>query len=223
MSIQLKNINKIYNKGKKNENHVLKDVSLTIDDGEMVAIIGRSGSGKSTLLHILGCLDTSSSGEYTLDGIHVNDLSEQERAMVRNTKIGYILQDFGLISEDTVLENVMLPMMFDDTPMGKIKQRALDALRQVEMEQLQGNKVATLSGGEKQRTAIARALVKNPEYILADEPTGALDTENAEIFMENLIHLHEIGKTIIMVTHDLELASRLNRTCRIVDGELIAE
>ena len=219
----MKNINKIYNKGKKNENHVLKDVSLTIDDGEMVAIIGRSGSGKSTLLHILGCLDTSSSGEYTLDGIHVNDLSEQERAMVRNTKIGYILQDFGLISEDTVLENVMLPMMFDDTPMGKIKQRALDALRQVEMEQLQGNKVATLSGGEKQRTAIARALVKNPEYILADEPTGALDTENAEIFMENLIHLHEIGKTIIMVTHDLELASRLNRTCRIVDGELIAE
>ncbi len=223
MSIQLKNINKIYNAGKKNENHVLKDVSLTVDDGEMVAIIGRSGSGKSTLLHILGCLDTSSSGEYTLDGIHVNDLSEQERAMVRNTKIGYILQDFGLISEDTVLENVMLPMMFDDTPMGKIKQRALDALRQVEMEQLQGNKVATLSGGEKQRTAIARALVKNPEYILADEPTGALDTENAEIFMENLIHLHEMGKTIIMVTHDLELASRLNRTCRIVDGELIAE
>ena len=125
MSIQLKNINKIYNKGKKNENHVLKDVSLTINDGEM--------------------------------------------------------------------------------------------------EQLQGNKVATLSGGEKQRTAIARALVKNPEYILADEPTGSLDTENAEIFMENLIHLHEMGKTIIMVTHDLELASRLNRTCRIVDGELIAE
>ena len=188
--------------------------------GEMVAVIGKSGSGKSTLLHILGCMDTISSGTYYLDGIQVDSLSNKKQAELRSSKIGFILQDFGLLPDDTVLENVILPMMFDRTNLAKVKEKAIEKLKLVGMEKQLHQKVATLSGGEKQRVAIARALVKDPDYILADEPTGALDTENAKMFMEQLHKLHRMGKTIVMVTHDLELAKECERMLKIVDGNV---
>ena len=202
--MQIKNVKKIYDKNQKNEKCVLNDVSFEIKKGEMVAVIGKSGSGKSTLLHILGCMDTISSGTYYLDGIQVDSLSNKKQAELRSSKIGFILQDFGLLPDDTVLENVILPMMFDRTNLTKVKEKAIEKLKLVGMEKQLHQKVATLSGGEKQRVAIARALVKDPDYILADEPTGALDTENAKMFMEQLHKLHRMGKTIVMVTHDLE-------------------
>ena len=219
--MQIKNVKKIFDVKQKNEKCVLNNISFEIKKGEMVAIIGKSGSGKSTLLHILGCMDTVSAGEYALDGIQVDSLSSKKRAELRNNKIGFILQDFGLISENTVLESVILPMMFDKTSLSKLKEKAIEKLKLVDMHNMLDHKVATLSGGEKQRTAIARALVKDPEYILADEPTGALDTENAQAFMKQLHKLHEMGKTIVMVTHDLELAKECGRMIRIVDGKIV--
>lgn len=219
--MQIKNVKKIFDEKQKNEKCVLNNISFEIKKGEMVSIIGKSGSGKSTLLHILGCMDTVSDGEYALDGIQVDLLSNKKRAELRNHKIGFILQDFGLISEDTVLESVILPMMFDKTSLSKLQKKAIEKLKLVDMEDMLDHKVATLSGGEKQRTAIARALVKNPDYILADEPTGALDTENAKIFMKQLHKLHEMGKTIVMVTHDLELAKECGRMIKIVDGNIV--
>ena len=218
--MQIKNVKKIYDKNQKNEKCVLNDVSVEIKKGEMVAVIGKSGSGKSTLLHILGCMDTISSGTYYLDGIQVDSLSNKKQAELRSSKIGFILQDFGLLSDDTVLENVILPMMFDRTNLAKVKEKAVEKLKLVGMEKQLHQKVATLSGGEKQRVAIARALVKDPDYILADEPTGALDTENAKMFMEQLHKLHRMGKTIVMVTHDLELAKECERMLKIVDGNV---
>lgn len=219
--MQIKNVKKIFDEKQKNEKCVLNNISFEIKKGEMVSIIGKSGSGKSTLLHILGCMDTVSDGEYALDGIQVDLLSNKKRAELRNHKIGFILQDFGLISEDTVLESVILPMMFDKTSLSKLQEKAIEKLKLVDMEDMLDHKVATLSGGEKQRTAIARALVKNPDYILADEPTGALDTENTKIFMKQLHKLHEMGKTIVMVTHDLELAKECGRMIKIVDGNIV--
>ena len=216
--IQIKNLSKVYNKDEKNENIVLRNLSFTINKGELVAVVGKSGSGKSTLLHILGCLDEATEGEYYLDGIDVGKLNNKEKAHMRNEKIGFILQDFGLILDDTVLESVMLPMMFDNTKLSEIQDKAVDKIKKVGMEKLMNSRVSTLSGGEKQRTAIARALVKNPDYILADEPTGALDSENAKLFMQQLRELHENGKTIIMVTHDLELAKQCDRIIKIADG-----
>ena len=218
--MQIKNVKKIYDKNQKNETCVLNDVSFEIKKGEMVAVIGKSGSGKSTLLHILGCMDTISSGTYYLDGIQVDSLSNKKQAELRSSKIGFILQDFGLLPDDTVLENVILPMMFDRTNLAKVKEKAIEKLKLVGMEKQLHQKVATLSGGEKQRVAIARALVKDPDYILADEPTGALDTENAKMFMEQLHKLHRMGKTIVMVTHDLELAKECERMLKIVDGNV---
>ncbi len=218
--MQIKNVKKIYDKNQKNEKCVLNDVSFEIKKGEMVAVIGKSGSGKSTLLHILGCMDTISSGTYYLDGIQVDSLSNKKQAELRSSKIGFILQDFGLLPDDTVLENVILPMMFDRTNLAKVKEKAIEKLKLVDMEKQLHQKVATLSGGEKQRVAIARALVKDPAYILADEPTGALDTENAKMFMEQLHKLHRMGKTIVMVTHDLELAKECERMLKIVDGNV---
>lgn len=219
--MQIKNVKKIFDEKQKNEKCVLNEISFDIKKGEMVAIIGKSGSGKSTLLHILGGMDTVSEGDYVLDGIQVNLLNNKKRAELRNNKIGFILQDFGLIAENTVLESVMLPMMFDKTSLSKLKEKAIEKLKLVDMDNMLNHKVATLSGGEKQRTAIARALVKNPDYILADEPTGALDTENARAFMEQLHKLHEMGKTIVMVTHDLELAKECGRLMQIVDGKIV--
>ena len=186
----------------------------------MVAIIGRSGSGKSTLLHILGCLDQVSQGNYYLDNIQVDSISNKEKARLRNEKIGFILQDFGLIPDNTVLESVMLPMMFDNTRFSEMEERAKEKLKMVGMEKQSTSMVSNLSGGEKQRTAIARALVKNPDYILADEPTGALDQKTGEDIVGIFKRLNQEGKTVIIVTHDPKVAGVCNRIVKISDGEI---
>ena len=175
--IEIRDLNKIYNKKKSNEFHALHDVTLTIDDGEMVAVMGRSGAGKSTLMHIIGCIDYFESGEYILDGVNVADMGQKGLAQLRNSKIGIVMQDFALIDDYTVLENVMVPLYFSKCKMNTMRATAMDCIRKVGMENQAKKPVSKLSGGQKQRVAIARAMVNNPSVLLADEPTGALDVK----------------------------------------------
>ncbi|MEE3404050.1 MAG: ABC transporter ATP-binding protein, partial [Acutalibacteraceae bacterium] len=180
--IKIENLTKTYNYKKSNAFTALTDVSLTVEDGEMLAIIGKSGAGKSTLLHIIGCIDTFEKGTYTLDDISVHKLSDKKLAQIRNQKVGIVMQDFALVEEYTVLENVKIPLYFAKKRKGSANTLALDALEKVGMKELAKKPVNKLSGGQKQRVAIARAIVNNPSFILADEPTGALDTKtSAEI------------------------------------------
>ncbi len=188
--IQLSHIKKIYNKGKTNEYQALDDVSLEIADGEMVSVIGKSGAGKSTLLHLLACIDTYEEGEYRIDNTLVKGLSEQKLAQIRNEKIGIVMQDFALIEDFTALENVMLPLDFASKKQSNRKQLALDALKSVGMDSMAKKPVNKLSGGQKQRVAIARAIVNQPAVILADEPTGALDSQTAQEIMDVFKSLH---------------------------------
>ncbi len=218
--IKLSNVSKIYNKGKSNECKALTAVDLEISDGELTAVIGRSGSGKSTLLHILGCIDNSTSGKYYLDGKLVSGLTNNQMADVRNKKIGIVMQDFALIEEYTSLENVMIPLSFSKYPKNKRKEAALKALESVNMETLAPKKVKELSGGQKQRVAIARAIVNSPAVILADEPTGALDSKTAADIMDLFKQLNDSGKTVIIVTHDKEIAAQCNRVVEIFDGRI---
>ena len=221
MSLKLLHVYKRFGiDGTSNFQEALKDVSLEIEKGEMLAIKGRSGAGKSTLLHIIGLLDTVDEGSYDFDGMAVEGLDNGEAARLRNTKIGFVLQDFGLIEDDTVLYNVCLPLMFGSTPYKKIKQIAADNLDQVGIGSLAGKKVAVLSGGEKQRVAIARALVNGSDYILADEPTGALDTDNAVKIINIMQELHREGKTIVIVTHDDAVANACGRVICMEDGRI---
>lgn len=203
------------------EQTVLNGLSLTVRDGEMVAVRGKSGAGKSTLLHILGLLDVMDSGSYLLDDKDVSRLGNREMAKTRNKKIGFILQDYGLVEDETVLYNVGLPLMFSSVKLGKIQMIAREKLKKTGVEALCYKKVSVLSGGEKQRVAIARALVNDPDYILADEPTGALDTGNADRVIEILKQLNNEGKTIIIVTHDDAVASACKRVITIEDGQVI--
>ena len=218
--IKLSNVSKIYNKGKSNECKALTAVDLEISDGELTAVIGRSGSGKSTLLHILGCIDNSTSGKYYLDGKLVSGFTNNQMADVRNKKIGIVMQDFALIEEYTSLENVMIPLSFSKYPKNKRKEAALKALESVNMETLAPKKVKELSGGQKQRVAIARAIVNSPAVILADEPTGALDSKTAADIMDLFKQLNDSGKTVIIVTHDKEIAAQCNRVVEIFDGRI---
>lgn len=221
MGIVCKNIVKKYvTKDKEREQTVLNQLSFEIQSGEMVAIRGRSGAGKSTLLHILGLLDVMDSGSYMLDGTDVSQLNNKKMAKARNEKIGFILQDYGLIEEETVLYNVELPLLFSTVKLGRIKDIALEKLEKTGVEHLADKKVSVLSGGEKQRVAIARALVNEPDYIMADEPTGSLDTGNADLVVSILKQLNQEGKTIIMVTHDDGVAHACQRIVRIEDGRL---
>lgn len=181
---------------------VLKDANLSIDKGEMVAIKGSSGAGKSTLLHIIGCLDKPTSGSYLLNGQDVSQLSLSKLAEIRNASFGFVMQHFALIEEDNALQNVATPLLFAKARRSQMDARAMEQLRNVGMEQMANKRIATLSGGEKQRVAIARAMVNNPEIILADEPTGALDRANTEKIVQLFQQLNEKGKTIIIVTHD---------------------
>ena len=171
--IKIENLTKTYNYKKSNAFTALTDVSLTVEDGEMLAIIGKSGAGKSTLLHIIGCIDTFEKGTYTLDDISVHKLSDKKLAQIRNQKVGIVMQDFALVEEYTVLENVKIPLYFARKKKGSSNKLALDALEKVGMKELAKKPVNKLSGGQKQRVAIARAIVNNPSFILADEPTGA--------------------------------------------------
>ncbi len=220
--IQIKNLVKVYNKGKTNEFCALKGIDLSIDEGEMVAIIGKSGAGKSTLLHILAAIDSYDKGSYLVDGVSVGDLKEKDRARFRNQKMGIVMQDYALIDEYTIEENVQIPLIF-----GKVKgndvrrEKIMTALKNVGLDELAKKPVRQLSGGQKQRVAIARALVNNPAFLLADEPTGALDSKTSGEIMDVFEKLNQGGKTVIIVTHDMEVAARCGRVIEISDGEIV--
>ena len=220
--IEIKNLVKIYNKGKTNEFCALKGIDLSIEEGEMVAIIGKSGAGKSTLLHILAAIDSYDKGSYLVDGVSVGDLKEKDRARFRNQKIGIVMQDYALIDEYTIEENVQIPLIF-----GKVKgndvrrEKIMTALKNVGLDELAKKPVRQLSGGQKQRVAIARALVNNPAFLLADEPTGALDSKTSGEIMDVFEKLNQGGKTVIIVTHDMEVAARCGRVIEISDGDIV--
>jgi len=220
--IKLENICKTYSKGKNNAVDALKNVSLNIKKGELTAIIGKSGSGKTTLLNIIGCIDTSDSGNYYLDGKKINKKNEAALSAIRNKSIGIVMQEFALIGSDSALENVMLPFYFDNkASLKKAKELALSVLSSVGMDSMAAKPVNKLSGGQKQRVAIARAIVNKPSVILADEPTGALDSKTAAEIMALFRELNKNGHTIIIVTHDLEIANQCDRIIEISDGEII--
>ena len=218
--ITLRNVTKIYNRKKANEFEALHGISLEIADGEMAAVIGKSGAGKSTLLHILACIDSYESGEYHIDETLVKELTERKSAQIRNEKIGMVMQDFALVEDFTALENVLLPLEFAKRKKSGRKQLALNALKSVGMEEFTKKPVSKLSGGQKQRVAIARAIVNEPSVILADEPTGALDSGTAQEIMDVFKRLHEQGKTVIIVTHDMGIAQQCERIIEITDGKL---
>ena len=213
--IKLHHLNKYYASGRL---HVLKDVSLQIDMGEKVSIVGTSGSGKSTLLQVLGLLDSWSDGIYTLCGRDVDSLSESERARVRNTDIGFVFQSFELISHKTALENVELPLYYADVGELQRRKRAQDMLVRMGIAERMNHLPSELSGGQKQRVAIARALINNPSLLLADEPTGALDKSTSQEIMHLLDEVNQMGVTVIVVTHDMDIAKSADRMIRIEDG-----
>ena len=219
--IKMTNIKKIYNSKKANEFEALHNISLEIQDGEMVAVIGKSGAGKSTLLHILACIDSYEDGEYRIDSTIVKKLSERKLARIRNEKIGMVMQDFALVEDFTAIENVMLPLDFAKRKKPNRKQLAMDALKSVGMDSMAKKPVNKLSGGQKQRVAIARAIVNQPSVILADEPTGALDSKTAAEIMSVFKKLHQQGKTVMIVTHDMGVAQQCERIIEISDGNLI--
>lgn len=218
--IEIDGLYKTYNYKKNGAFEALHDISVTIEAGTMNAIIGRSGSGKSTLLHILGCIDSFEKGSYKFDGKEISEYREKERALFRNENVGIVLQDFSLIETYSVIENVMTPFYFLNKKIdkSKLKEKALSALKAVGMDKFENKSVNKLSGGQKQRTAIARAIVNNPSVILADEPTGALDSKTSSEIMKLFHQLHESGKTVIIVTHDLEIANQCERIIEISDG-----
>ena len=218
--IRLVNINKTYNYKKANAFCALKGINLSINDGEMLAIIGKSGAGKSTLMHILGCIDDFESGDYLIDDINVKDISNGKKAEIRNKKIGIVMQDFALIEEYTVIENVMVPLLFDKSKKDK-KKTAIKAIESVGIGDLTNKAVNKLSGGQKQRVAIARAIVNDSVFILADEPTGALDSNTSLEIMQVFKDLNKLGKTIIIITHDKDVAQKCDRIVEMKDGSFI--
>ena len=221
--IELKNIQKIY----KNDNievAAVKNVSFKIEDGEFVAIMGPSGSGKSTLMHILGALDTPTSGTYFLDGRDVSTLSEIELANVRKEKIGFVFQSFNLLPRTTVIKNVTLPLIYAGVPKAERERLAVEVLEHTGLEKDHYYHFSNqLSGGQMQRVAIARALVNNPSLILADEPTGNLDTKTGNLVLKTFEDLNDKGRTIILITHEPDVAAHAKRIIHIRDGEIISD
>ena len=220
--IDLRNINKTYRNGDQ-ELKVLKNINLTVEEGEFVAIMGPSGSGKSTLMNIIGMLDRPSTGEYFLGNEDVANLGDKKLAKVRNKQIGFVFQQFFLLSKLNALQNVELPLIYAGVSQGSRKNLAKQYLEKVDLGTRMTHLPSELSGGQKQRVAIARALVNNPSIILADEPTGALDTKTGEQIMELLTELNAEGKTIIMVTHEPEIAAYAKRQIVIRDGVISSD
>lgn len=217
--VEIKDVCKIYNPGE-NEVRALDHVSLTIDEQEFVAIIGHSGSGKSTLMNMLGCLDVPTSGEYWLHGQDVSALSDDELSDIRNREIGFIFQGFNLIPNLTALENVELPLIYRGVSKSVREELSVEALKKVGLEHRMDHKPSEMSGGQQQRVAIARAIAQAPPVILADEPTGNLDSNSTKEIMDILKGLHKEGRTVILITHDNEIAAQAKRVIKIRDGKI---
>ena len=217
--IQVKDLCKVYNPGE-NAVHALDHVDLTVEKGEFVAIIGQSGSGKSTLMNMLGCLDVPSSGSYYLNGVNVATMHDNELSVIRNREIGFIFQVFNLIQNLTALENVELPLIYRGVDRKTRKKLASDSLKRVGLEKRMSHKPSEMSGGQQQRVAIARAIAARPPVILADEPTGNLDSASSREIMQILKEIHRYGKTIILITHDDGIAASARRVVRIMDGRI---
>ena len=219
--IKINELEKFYNKGKESEVYALRKISFEVNDGEMIALMGVSGSGKSTLLNILGFMDRFDSGEYLFDGNDVSLLNERALAEYRNTSVGFVMQNYGLILTQTAFENISLPMLFNDKIRHKeIKERCMELLKSVGLSQKANTPVEQLSGGQQQRVAIARAMANNPRLLIADEPTGTLDTQTSNEIMTIFKELnHNNGTTVILATHDEHVAALCGRVLRIEDGQ----
>lgn len=222
--IQIKHLNKSYNLGKENKCEVLKEVSLHIKQGELVAIMGASGAGKSTLLHILAFIDKYDQGEYYFDGQLIDKMSDGQMAKIRNEKLGIVMQDFALIEDFTSIQNVSIPLDLARKKKREKEKRkaAQDALESVQMGEHAGKPVKKLSGGQKQRVAIARAIVNKPQVLFADEPTGALDSKTGQEIMDLFKKINQSGQTIVIVTHDPKIAEQCDRTIEISDGKVMS-
>jgi putative ABC transport system ATP-binding protein len=220
--IRLEEVSKVYGLGETTV-HALKDVNLTVNAGEYCAIMGASGSGKSTMMNIIGCLDRPTSGNYYLDGEAVAQMDDGQLAHIRNRKIGFVFQQFHLLSQVSALENVMLPMIYANVPATERKERAIAALQQVGLGDRLQNRPTQLSGGQQQRVAIARAIVNHPVMLLADEPTGALDSKTTQEILEIFGNLNKAGMTVVMVTHEAEVARSTRRVVWFKDGQVVHE
>lgn len=223
MLIDIKDLFKIYNEGKESEVRALDGISLQIDRGEFVSIIGQSGSGKSTLMNILGCLDIPTYGDYHLDGTDVTELSDRQLAHIRNKQIGFIFQGYNLIPALSARENVELPLIYQGIGIDERHERSEAALERVAMFDRSSHKPSEMSGGQQQRVAIARAIATHPSIIMADEPTGALDSKTGRHVLEILHGLHDDGTTIILITHDNGIAATAERIVRLSDGKIVAD
>ena len=217
--IEMNQIDKFYQIGQ-SQLHALKQVSLTVEKGEFLAILGPSGSGKSTLRNIIGCIDNPDGGTYVLDGIPVHTASEKQLTQIRNEKIGFIFQKYHLIQTYNVLQNIVMPLLMRGMSLKEAQEASIDTIRMLGLEDRIQHKPKELSGGQQQRVAIARALVGEPAILLADEPTGALDQASGKEVLRLFERLNQLGNTIVMITHDLSVAQNAHRIVRIVDGEL---
>jgi putative ABC transport system ATP-binding protein len=217
--ISMKDITKIYNVGGE-EVRALDKATMSVSEGEFVCVIGPSGSGKSTLMNIIGCLDVADSGDYMLDGQNIEQYTERQLARIRNRKVGFIFQSFNLLSKMTAEENVELPLIYQGLRYSERKEKAHSALERVGLSDRSGHKPTELSGGQQQRVAIARALATNPAILLADEPTGNLDSKTGADIIELFHEIHEAGNTIVMISHDEKIAEQAQRCIRILDGRV---
>ena len=222
--IRMENIVKTYYLGKPNELEILHGINLTVNKGEFVSIVGESGSGKSTLMNIIGVLDRQTQGDYYLEGQDVNGMSDEVRSAIRNRRIGFVFQNFNLLPRANALKNVMVPLLYGEEHSKNGKEHAMEMLKMVGMEDRADHRPNELSGGQKQRVAIARAMINDPAIILADEPTGALDSKTGHMVMDLFHKLHEEqGKTIVLITHSQELAQETERIVTLLDGQIVAD
>ncbi len=223
MLIDIQNLYKIYNEGKESEVRALDGVTLQIDRGEFVAIVGQSGSGKSTMMNVLGCLDIPTYGEYRLDGTDISSLTDKQLARIRNREIGFIFQGYNLIQELDALENVTLPLIYRGVSVFDREDMAMAALAKVGMDDRAHHRPSEMSGGQQQRVAIARAIATSPPIIMADEPTGALDSKTGKHVLEILRDLYRSGTTVLLITHDDGIAATAKRVVRLSDGKIISD
>ena len=223
MLIDIRDLYKIYNEGKESEVRALDGVSLQIDKGEFVAIVGQSGSGKSTMMNVLGCLDIPTYGEYRLDGTDISSLTDKQLARIRNREIGFIFQGYNLIQELDALENVTLPLIYRGVSVFDREDMAMAALAKVGMDDRAHHRPSEMSGGQQQRVAIARAIATSPPIIMADEPTGALDSKTGKHVLEILRDLYRSGTTVLLITHDDGIAATAKRVVRLSDGKIISD